>query len=84
MHRRHRWRGLEISSRRLPPRLLSGWQRLLRSPGPALMLVAASMGKAKDRSGRTDADAVLNIDAPQLKGTITLSGDTEYRSRTRV
>ncbi len=43
-----------------------------KEPGPALMLVSASINKAKDRSGRTDADAVLNIDAPQLKGTITL------------
>lgn len=45
-----------------------------KEPGPALMLVAASIGKAKDRSGRTDAEAVFTIDAPQLKGTITLSG----------
>lgn len=45
-----------------------------KEPGPALMLAAATLGKAKDRSGRTDAEVVFNIDAPQLKGTITLKG----------
>ncbi|WP_436423986.1 hypothetical protein, partial [Enterococcus faecium] len=45
-----------------------------KEPGSAVMLVAATLGKAKDRSGRSDAEAVLNIEAPQLKGTITLKG----------
>ena len=45
-----------------------------KEPGSAVMLVAATLGKAKDRSGRTDAEAVFNLEAPQLKGTITLKG----------
>lgn len=45
-----------------------------KEPGSAVMLVAATLGKAKDRSGRTDGEAVLNLEAPQLKGTITLKG----------
>ncbi|MES2602948.1 MAG: AsmA-like C-terminal region-containing protein [Pseudomonadota bacterium] len=56
------------------PALAERLAAVAEEPGPALMLVAASIGKAKDRSGRTGADAVLNIDAPQIKGTITLSG----------
>jgi len=55
------------------PALAERLTAVVDEPGPALMLVAASIGKAKDRSGGTDADATLNIDAPQLKGTITLS-----------
>jgi len=55
------------------PALAERLAAIATEPGPALMLMAATIGKAKDRSGRTDADAVLTIDAPQLKGTITLS-----------
>ena len=44
-----------------------------RGPGAARMQLSADIGKAKDRSGRTDARAVLDIDAPQLKGVITLN-----------
>lgn len=44
-----------------------------KEPGSVVVLVAATLGKAKDRSGRADAEAVLNIEAPQLKGTVKLS-----------
>jgi large subunit ribosomal protein L24 len=44
-----------------------------KEPGAARMQLAADLSKAKDRSGRTDARAVLDIDAPQLKGAITLT-----------
>lgn len=42
-------------------------------PGPAHMQLSAEVGKAGNRSGRTDTRAVLDIDAPQLKGAITLT-----------
>ncbi|WP_024576338.1 MULTISPECIES: AsmA-like C-terminal region-containing protein [unclassified Afipia] len=56
------------------PALAERLAALPKEPGSAVMLVAATLGKAKDRSGRSDAEAVLNIEAPQLKGTITLKG----------
>ncbi len=46
---------------------------LTKEPGAARMQLSAEVGKAKDRSGRTDARAVLDIDAPQIKGAITLT-----------
>lgn len=44
-----------------------------KEPGAARMQLTADVGKSKDRSGRTDARAVLDIDAPQIKGAITLT-----------
>ncbi|CAN5178366.1 AsmA-like C-terminal region-containing protein [soil metagenome] len=59
------------------PALGGRLQAVAQEPGPALMLVSSTIGKSKDRSGRTDADAVLDIDAPQVKGTITLSAKSD-------
>lgn len=44
-----------------------------KEPGAARMQLSADIGKARDRSGRTDARAVLDIDAPQLRGAIKLT-----------
>jgi large subunit ribosomal protein L24 len=44
-----------------------------KESGAARMQVAVDLSKTKDRSGRTDARAVLDIDAPQLKGAITMT-----------
>lgn len=41
--------------------------------GAARLQFSADLGKAKDRSGRADARAVLDIDAPQFKGAITVT-----------
>lgn len=42
-------------------------------PGAARMQLKADFARAKDRTGRTNARAVLDIDAPQVKGAITLT-----------
>jgi large subunit ribosomal protein L24 len=44
-----------------------------KESGAARVQFTADFGKAKDRSGRTDARAVLDIDAPQLRGAISLT-----------
>ncbi len=44
-----------------------------KEPGAARMQLNADIGRAKDRSGSTDVRAVLDIDAPQLKGAVTLT-----------
>lgn len=44
-----------------------------KDPGAARLQLSAGVSKAKDRTSRTDARAVLDIDAPQIKGAITLT-----------
>jgi len=55
------------------PALAERLAAVAEEPGHALMLVSTTIGKSKDRSGRTEADTVFNVDAPQVKGTITVS-----------
>lgn len=42
-------------------------------PGAARVQLSADVSKAKDGSGHIDLRAVLNLDAPQLKGAVTLT-----------
>ena len=46
---------------------------LASSPGAARVQLKADFARAKDRAGRTNARAVLDIDAPQVKGAVTLT-----------
>lgn len=43
------------------------------SPGAARMQLKADFAGAEDRAGRSSARAVLDVDAPQIKGAITLT-----------
>ncbi|MDO8981574.1 MAG: AsmA-like C-terminal region-containing protein [Afipia sp.] len=46
---------------------------LAAAPGAARMQLKADFARAKDRAGHTNARAVLDIDAPQVRGAITLT-----------
>lgn len=51
---------------------------ITKEPGAARMQLSAEVGKAKDRSGRADMRAVLDIDAPQIKGAVTLTAAPNF------
>ena len=47
------------------------------SPGPARLKLALELDKDSERADRASAHAALDLDAPQLKGTATITAKPE-------
>lgn len=55
------------------PALAERLNAVEKTPGAARVQLSADLGKAGDRPGRTNARAVFDIDAPQIRGVVTLT-----------
>ena len=58
----------------LAPTLAERMAAVAKEPGAARVQLNAEMGKPKDRSGRSDVRATLDLDMPQVRGAVTLTG----------
>ena len=61
----------------LAPALASRLNAMEPGPGPARLKLTLDVGKNPDHADRANARAVFDLDAPQLKGTATLSAKPE-------
>jgi hypothetical protein len=61
----------------LAPALASRLNSMEPGPGPARLKLTLDVGKNPDHADRANARAVFDLDAPQLKGTATLSAKPE-------
>jgi large subunit ribosomal protein L24 len=61
----------------LAPALASRLNSMEPGPGPARLKLTLDVGKNTDHADRANARAVFDLDAPQLKGTATLSAKPE-------
>jgi uncharacterized protein involved in outer membrane biogenesis len=57
----------------LAPALASRLDSMETLPGPARLKLALDLGKNSERADRASARAVFDLDAPQLKGTATIT-----------
>ena len=61
----------------LAPALAARLNSIASSPGPARLKLTLDLDKNAEHRDRADARAVFDLDAPQLKGTATLSAKPE-------
>lgn len=61
----------------LAPALASRLNSMGLSPGPARLKLMLDLEKNPERAGRANARAVIDLDAPQLKGVATISAKPE-------
>jgi uncharacterized protein involved in outer membrane biogenesis len=57
----------------LAPALASRLNSIAAAPGPAHLKLALDLTRNSEHAGRANARAVLDLDAPQLKGTATIT-----------
>ncbi|MGY8661629.1 AsmA-like C-terminal region-containing protein [Bradyrhizobium sp. UFLA05-109] len=60
----------------IAPAIGARFERLEALPGPTRLKLDLSLDKNAEHADRTNARAALDLDAPQLKGTATLSAQT--------
>src|SRR5260370_22235989 len=61
----------------LAPALVSRLNAMEASPGPARLKLTLDVGKNAEHADRANARLALDLDAPQLKGTATITAQPE-------
>ena len=67
----------------LAPALASRLDSMRPGPGPARLKLALDVDSNSEAADRANARAVLDLDAPQLKGTATITATPETRGAAR-
>jgi uncharacterized protein involved in outer membrane biogenesis len=68
----------------LAPALASRLGSMAAAPGPAHLKLALDLARNSDPAGRANARAVLDFDAPQLKGTATITAKPDAAALRKI